>query len=48
MTTDLLLRLCLRLRARNFAQQASALFLRATALHRMPPLGMPASYPLAA
>jgi len=26
MTTDLLLRLCLRLRARNFAQQASALF----------------------
>jgi hypothetical protein len=36
------------LRARNFAQQATELFLRASALNRMTRLGMPESYPLAA
>ena len=36
------------LRSRNFAQQATELFLRATALNRMTQLGMPESYPLAA
>ena len=36
------------LRSRNFAQQATELFLRATALNRMTQLGMPDSYPLAA
>lgn len=36
------------LRARNFAQQATALFLRAAALHRRTQLGRPDSYPLAA
>jgi len=36
------------LRSRNFAQQATELFLRATALNRMTQLGMPQSYPLAA
>ena len=36
------------LRARNFAQPATALFLRAWALNRMPQLGMPESHPLAA
>jgi hypothetical protein len=36
------------LRSRNFAQQATELFLRATALNRMTQLGMPQSYPLVA
>ena len=36
------------LRSRSFAQQATELFLRATALNRMTQLGMPESYPLAA
>jgi hypothetical protein len=36
------------LRSRNFAQQTTELFLRASALNRMPQLGMPESYPLAA
>jgi transposase len=36
------------LRSRNFAQQATELFLRATVLNRMIQLGMPESYPLAA
>ena len=36
------------LRSRNFAPQATELFLRATALNRMTQLGMPDSYPLAA
>ena len=36
------------LRSRNFAQQATELFLRVTALNRMTQLGMPESYPLAA
>jgi len=36
------------LRSRNFAQQATELFLRANALNRMTQLGMPESYPLAA
>lgn len=36
------------LRSRNFAQQATELFLRASALNRMTQLGMPESYPLAA
>jgi hypothetical protein len=36
------------LQARNFAQQATELFLRASALNRMTHLGMPESYPLAA
>lgn len=36
------------LRSRNFAQQTTELFLRATALNRMTQLGMPESYPLAA
>jgi hypothetical protein len=36
------------LRSRNFAQQATELFLRATALNRMTQLGMPESYQLAA
>jgi hypothetical protein len=36
------------LRSRNFAQQATELFLRATALNRMTQLGMPDSYPVAA
>jgi hypothetical protein len=36
------------LRSRNFAQQATELFLRAMALTRMTQLGMPESYPLAA
>jgi hypothetical protein len=36
------------LRSRNFAQQATELFLRASALNRMTRLGMPESYPLAA
>jgi hypothetical protein len=36
------------LRSRNFAQQVTELFLRATALNRMTQLGMPQSYPLAA
>ena len=36
------------LRSRNFAQQASELFLRARALNRMTHLGMPQSYQLAA
>ena len=36
------------LRSRNFAPQATDLFLRATALNRMTQLGMPQSYPLAA
>ena len=35
------------LRSRKFAQQATELFLRATALNRMTHLGMPESYPLA-
>jgi Transposase DDE domain len=34
--------------SRNFAQQATELFLRASALNRMTRLGMPESYPLAA
>jgi hypothetical protein len=34
--------------ARNFAQQATELFLRAAALNRLTQLGMPQSYPLAA
>ena len=34
--------------SRNFAQQATELFLRAAALNRMIQLGMPESYPLAA
>jgi len=36
------------LRSRNFAQQATELFLRATALNRMTQLGMPQNYPLGA
>jgi hypothetical protein len=36
------------LRSRTFAQQATELFLRASALNRMTQLGMPESYPLAA
>jgi hypothetical protein len=36
------------LQSRNFAQQATELFLRASALNRMTHLGMPESYPLAA
>lgn len=36
------------LQSRNFAQQATELFLRASALNRMTQLGMPESYPLAA
>jgi Transposase DDE domain len=36
------------LQSRNFAQQATELFLRAAALNRMTQLGMPESYPLAA
>jgi hypothetical protein len=36
------------LRSRNFAQQATELFLRVTALNRMTQLGMPESYRLAA
>jgi IS5 family transposase len=36
------------LQSRNFAQQATELFLRASALNRMSQLGMPESYPLAA
>jgi DDE family transposase len=36
------------LRSRNFAQQATELFLRVRALNRMTQLGMPNSYPLAA
>jgi hypothetical protein len=36
------------LRSRNFAQHATELFLRASALNRMTQLGMPESYPVAA
>src|SRR5215213_7874599 len=36
------------LQSRNFAQQATELFLRASALNRMTQLGMPQSYPLGA
>jgi hypothetical protein len=36
------------LRSRNFAHQATELFLRVRALNRMTKLGMPESYPLAA